>query len=231
MSSRRIHLAAISLAFILPAASAQSAASAALAQKLNASFSITETGWGNAGRITNPGAVYVVHTDGLFARAIADHVTPTTTIKDGKPLPTGKGFKGAFGTFGDTLQIKPGERFYLHEVNVKEDAVVLNLISLDSHVVVNGEGGSSRSRLRMYVRFPLSREEQASLSPADVHRLVDPIISPESGPSTVQLGQSAADVRRLLGEPTKIVDLGSKEILMYANLKVTLVNDKVTDAE
>ena len=231
MSSRTLQLSVISVAFLVPSAKAQATPSTELSQKLGATFSLTETGLGNAGRITSPGSIYLVHIDGLFARAIADHVTPTTTIEAGKPLPTGKGFKGAFGTFGDTLQIKPGERFYLHAVNLKDDAVVFNLISLESQIVVNGDSGSSRSRLRMYVRFPISKEALPALTPAALHTLVDPIFSPETEPASVQLGQSAADVRRLLGNPSKVVDLGAKQIFLYANLKVTLVDGSVTAAE
>jgi hypothetical protein len=62
-----------------------------LLTRLEASYNLTKTGFASS-RVTAPGSVYVVHVDGLLARAIADHVTPTTTIQDGQPLPAAKGW-------------------------------------------------------------------------------------------------------------------------------------------
>jgi hypothetical protein len=63
--------------------------------------------------------------------------------------------------------------------------------------------------------------------------LTDPVFSPEgsSPTATVQMGESEGNVRKALGNPDKMVDLGAKKILVYKNLKVTLQDGKVTDAE
>jgi hypothetical protein len=45
------------------------------------------------------------------------------------------------------------------------------------------------------------------------------------------LGQSAAQVVSKLGEPDKLVDLGSKKIYVYRDLKVTFVDSKVADVQ
>lgn len=217
-------LAIIALAAICIAAQAQSPTPNSIA----ATYSLTQTGFGSADRITNAGTVYVVHTDGLLARAVADHITPTNTFKDGQLIPPSKGFKGAFGTSGDTKQIEPGKRFYLHEVQFKDDAVIFTLISLDKVTVV-GENGSVSSRLRMYLKFPVAKD----ITPTDIHALTDPVFSPEGAAppvQTVSIGESSDDVRKALGQPMQEIDLGVKKILVYKNLKVTLVNDKVTDA-
>jgi len=50
-------------------------------------------------------------------------------------------------------------------------------------------------------------------------------------PQTIQLGQSPEEVKAVLGQPEKIIELGSKLIYIYANLKVTFVNGKVTDVQ
>jgi hypothetical protein len=50
-------------------------------------------------------------------------------------------------------------------------------------------------------------------------------------PVRIELGQSLEQVRAALGEPTKIVDLGSKKIFVYNDLKVTFVDGKVTDVQ
>jgi hypothetical protein len=194
------------------------------------SYSLTGTGFGSADRITHPGKIYTTRIDGMLARAIADHVTPTNTIQDGALIPPAKGFRGAFGASGDSKQVQPGDRFYLHDVNIKDNAVVFTLLSLDKVVVV-GQNGSTRSRVRMYVRFPMTAAQLESLTPDALHKLTDPIFAPEGVMPTVQLGQSLADVIHTLGEPQQQVDLGQKKILVYAKLKVTLVDGKVTDAE
>jgi hypothetical protein len=54
---------------------------------------------------------------------------------------------------------------------------------------------------------------------------------PAAAPSTVGLGQSKAQVVAALGQPTRVVNSGGKQILYFQGLTVTLVNDKVTDVQ
>jgi hypothetical protein len=54
---------------------------------------------------------------------------------------------------------------------------------------------------------------------------------PPPPPASVQLGQSPDQVIAALGQPDKIVTLGTKQIYVYKDLKVTFVNGKVTDAQ
>jgi hypothetical protein len=195
---------------------------------LTASYSLTQTGFGSADRITSPGTIYIIRTDGILARAIADHITPTNTFKDGKLIPPSKGFLGAFGTAGDTKQVEPGNRFYLHSIEMKDGAAVFTLLSLDKITVVT-QNGSTSTRLRMYLKFPVSTEINA----AQLHALTDPAFSPEgtAAPAqTVSIGESSEDVLKTLGAPQQQIDLGAKKILVYKQLKITLVDGKVTDA-
>jgi hypothetical protein len=50
-------------------------------------------------------------------------------------------------------------------------------------------------------------------------------------PVSVQLGQTTDQVIAALGQPDKIITLGTKQIYVYKDLKVTFVNGKVTDAQ
>lgn len=223
----------LSVAVLTVGAVAQTSVAATSATSLESGYSLTKTGWGSADRITRPGTIYVIHTDGLLARAIADHITPTNTIAKGQLIPPARGFRGAFGTSGDTEQVKPGQRFYIHQIETKEDGVVFTLLSLNTVPTV-ANGASTRSRVRLYLKFELPANDLAKLTPAALHELTDPVFLPEGSPAplpTVHLGQSMADVCRIMGQPEKEVDLGSKKILVYPDLKVTLVEDKVTDAE
>jgi len=55
--------------------------------------------------------------------------------------------------------------------------------------------------------------------------------APAGPPPTIQLGQSPDEVTAALGQPTKIVNLGAKQIYVYKDLKVTFIKGKVTDVE
>ncbi len=215
-----------------PVLSQAPSAGAPLLTRLEASYNLTKMGFASS-RVTAPGSVYVVHVDGLLARAIADHVTPTTIIQDGQPLPAAKGFKGYLGATGDTRQVAQGERFYVVGIDLENDAIVFRLDSLDTHVVENN-GESAQSRFRMLIKFPLAKGAADTLTVAGVHHLTDPIFSLESAPAPaaqVRLGESLADVEKAFGQPDKIVDLGSKKVISYGSLTIVLVDNKVTDAE
>jgi hypothetical protein len=54
---------------------------------------------------------------------------------------------------------------------------------------------------------------------------------PAAPPPTIQIGQSPDEVKGMLGQPDKIVDLGPKQIYVYKDLKVTFVKGKVTDVQ
>ena len=211
--------------------SAVAATSPANQADIAASYSLTRTGFGSADRITEPGTIYTVRREGLLARAIADHFTPTNVITaDGQLVPPAKGFRAAFGASGDVLQVEPGARFYLHAVEMKDNAVEFTLLSLDSMTVV-GDGGSVHSRLRMYLKFDLDKAQRDTLTLQSVHKLTDPVFAPANSAPTVKLGQSLEEVHEALGAPDQVVDLGAKQILVYKSLKITMVDGKVTDAQ
>jgi hypothetical protein len=52
-----------------------------------------------------------------------------------------------------------------------------------------------------------------------------------ASPPQIQLGQSIDQVVAALGQPEKTVDLGTKKIYVYKDLKVTFVNGKVSDVQ
>ena len=54
---------------------------------------------------------------------------------------------------------------------------------------------------------------------------------PAQPPPTIQLGQTTDEVVAIMGQPDKIVDLKTKQIYVYKDLKVTFVKGKVSDVE
>ena len=53
----------------------------------------------------------------------------------------------------------------------------------------------------------------------------------QAPPPSIQLGQTIDEVVAALGQPEKTVNLGSKQIYVYKDLKVTFVNGKVSDVQ
>jgi len=52
-----------------------------------------------------------------------------------------------------------------------------------------------------------------------------------AAPKTIALGQTKDQVVAIFGQPTKVIQLKSKEIYVYPDMKVTFVNNKVTDVQ
>jgi len=50
-------------------------------------------------------------------------------------------------------------------------------------------------------------------------------------PPTIQLGQTTDEVTGLLGQPTKIINLGTKQIYVYKDIKITFLKGKVSDVQ
>jgi hypothetical protein len=55
--------------------------------------------------------------------------------------------------------------------------------------------------------------------------------APPPAPKTIKLGQPKDQVVTIFGQPTKVVKLGAKEIDYYPGMKITFVNNKVTDVQ
>jgi len=54
---------------------------------------------------------------------------------------------------------------------------------------------------------------------------------PPPAPVKIELGQTVEQVTAAMGQPEKMVDLGSKKIYLYKDLKITFVDGKVSDVE
>jgi hypothetical protein len=58
-----------------------------------------------------------------------------------------------------------------------------------------------------------------------------PADAPPAQPKTIALGQTKDQVVAIFGQPTRIANLGSKEIDYYPDMKVTFVKGKVSDVQ
>jgi hypothetical protein len=50
-------------------------------------------------------------------------------------------------------------------------------------------------------------------------------------PPTVSLGMTTSQVQSLLGPPKRVVDLGSKKMFIYDDMKVIFMDDRVSDVQ
>jgi hypothetical protein len=56
-------------------------------------------------------------------------------------------------------------------------------------------------------------------------------VTPASAPPTISRGQTVEEVTTALGAPTRVLDLGTKKIYVYEDIRVTFTGDKVTDVQ
>ena len=61
--------------------------------------------------------------------------------------------------------------------------------------------------------------------------IVDPAVASAVQSKTVKLGMNPDEVKQSVGHPEKIVDLGVKQIFIYKDMKVILIDGKVSDVQ
>jgi hypothetical protein len=74
--------------------------------------------------------------------------------------------------------------------------------------------------------------EQEVISQAQLEPGTEPpITAAPPTPKTIAIGQSMNEVTAILGPPVTVVDLGSRKIYKYKDLKVSFKDGKVSDVE
>jgi hypothetical protein len=229
----------------------------AIQQRIESEYPLTQAS-GDKSDIVTAGAVIVLkknslvfHLDGALSNA--------NTYKGGK---LSAGFFGGLCKGAQDANCRTfvkGEKFWLLEVDVKDDALLLQFLS--DPLPDNRFSGS--------LKFPIAKgsqptpDEMAALvtevigvdgsappapvqpeaaaapaAPAAPQQPLAPIPPPPpppdqsaAPPPTVSLGQTKDQVVAALGQPVRVASVGTKQILYYKGLKVTLVNGKVTDVQ
>jgi hypothetical protein len=184
-------------------------------------------------RITEPGAVLVVRIPGIYADiAETKQAIIKTKIVNGEAVQQ-KGVLASLTFTKQSRQLNVNDHVYVTQVSVKDDGIQFELLTQEpSSVVV--DGNTVQSRYRSEVVFPFGRDELPNLKFADVKRVIDPVLATNdvanaAQTKTIQLGMSTDDVKRILGNPEKIVDLGEKKIYIYKDMKVVFKDSQVAD--
>ena len=211
--------------------------------------------------VVDPGTVLVIQKGGILGVPPANLTLGTATYMNGELHPPSTGQRMFLGNVTRLLDVGEKVYVAKIEVNLKKDRVSLVIVECDSCNGVNqlssykaivafdypkgylssadpgqvedvidqvlslDKGGSDNSQQDQ------SGEQQAPPAQAQAAPAQAPSQAPAAQPETIQAGQTPDQVKAILGEPDKIVSLGSKTIFVYKDLKVTFVNGKVTDAE
>ena len=182
-------------------------------------------------RITQPGVILAVRLPGIYADvANTQDAIVNTNFANGQ-VSQASGFAAAFGSnTGHSRTLNPNEKVYVTDVLVKRDAVQLELLTVDVTTLADGEG--TRYRAELNVKLP----GLDTMTPEDVKKAIDTVIADPAVTSavqskTVKLGMSPEEVKQSLGNPDKIVDLGAKQVFIYRDIKVILIDGKVSDVQ
>jgi len=126
-----------------------------------------------SGALEAPGMVYAVHMDGLAYRPM-ECVKPINVFDQGKLRIEAD--PGRNSSCASDARAHVNERFYLTAIEVKENALIFSLLTVDAHTILMGKKMVEES-YAMDVRVALPKHLVDTMSVADVHRLADPIFS------------------------------------------------------
>ena len=233
--SFRVLLIATVAAATIPHTSFGAPNSRAMREALVADYPLTKVGVvmfkTDYNRITQPGVILAVRLPGIYADvANTQDAIVNTNFANGQ-VSQATGFAAAFGSnTGHSRTLNPNEKVYVTDVLVKRDAVQLELLTVDVATLADGQG--TRYRAELNVKLP----GLDTMTPDDVKKSIetavaDPAVASAVQSKTVKLGMSPDEVKQALGNPDKIVDLGAKQVFIYKDMKVILIDGKVTDVQ
>ena len=130
-----------------------------------------------------------------------------------------------------------GEQLFVTQIDVgtRDDADFVDIrVTHATPIDVMAKGSKTHMRFKASLRFLFPRDGLKAATAQDVAREIAPVLQTEEdskAAKTIALGQTPEEVKRALGEPDKIVDLGEKKIFVYKDMKVVFVKGKVSDVQ
>jgi hypothetical protein len=214
-----------------------------LAAQIEAKY-LTHTGVDRV-RITQAGPVFVLQIGGVMAAPSNKMTMPLNNIDANAAANQVKG-GSAFMTNlmenqSSNKTLAKGTRLYLIKAEVKNGDLHYWVLTADT-ADISERGTTKPIRYKALLNFGPGYD---GLTVDEVDKKLASVIAPEaylaseakaaqaaaSAPKTVSLGMSQEDVIKALGQPGKILNLGEKTILVYPDVRITLVKDKVTDMQ
>ncbi len=204
-----------------------------LEEALKAEYKLARTGIDRL-RITEPGTIFVIQKEGIYANPSIDYGNLTSKVVDGN-VQGPKGFGAAFFSNQNDRSLKVGTTVYVTRIDVRNEDVRFDIITCDTSDI-NVHGNTRNLRFSATVAFEFSGAFLEGADAKAVKKAVDAVLLPQSEVQaaqtrTVALGQTPDQVKSILGAPDKIVNLGTKEIFVYKDMKVIFVDGKVSDVQ
>jgi hypothetical protein len=234
-AAQRIVIGAIAASVAIPSLALGAPNNKALREALLADYPLTHVGVvmlkTDYNRITHPGSIYAVRVPGIYADvANTEDAIVNTNVANGQ-ISQQSGWAAAFGSnTNKSRTLNKDEKVYVTDLFVKKDAVQVELLTVDVTTLADGQG--TRYRAELNVKLP----GLDSMTPDDVKKSIDAVITDAATASaveskTVKLGMSTDEVKKTLGNPDKIVDLGAKQVFVYKDMKVIFMDSKVSDVQ
>src|SRR6202789_4495202 len=229
--SFRVLLVATVAAATIPLTALGAPNSRAMREALVADYPLTKVGVvmfkTDYTRITQRGVILAVRLPGIYADVANTQDSIVNTNFANGQVSQATGFAAAFGSnTGHSRTLNPNEKVYVTDGLVKRDAVQLELLPVDVTTLADGQGTRYRSELN--IKLP----GLDTMTPDDVKKSIeavvaDPAVASAVQSKTVKLGMSPDEVKQSLGNPDKIVDLGTKQVFIYKDVKVIFIDGKV----
>ena len=214
------------------------------------------TGFGDRLRVTQLGTVLVIQLDGMAASPVTEFAFGNN-YKDGRIK---RSLAGSLIHNADNIRdLRAGERVYLLKTEVKDTGVVFNVQSCQACDGSPMDLDPMPYRAALTFQYPKgywnntgfaqiqqtigevfafangpdasTQSNPEPVAPRDAQAAPQPPPQPPPEPVKFGLGQTVDQVVAGLGRPDKVVDLGSKKIYVYKDLKITFVDGRVSDVQ
>ena len=214
-------------------------------------------GIGDRLRFTQLGTVLVIQLDGMGASPVTEF-TFGNNYKDGRIKRSLAG--SLIHQANNVRDLRAGDRVYLLKTEVKDTGVVLNVQTCDFCDGSPGDLAQMPYRAALTFQYPKgywnntdyaqiqqtigevfaiaggpntgAQPNPEPVAPSSAQAAQPPPPQqPQPEPVKIGLGQTTDQVVSGLGQPDKVVDLGSKKIYIYKDLKITFVDGKVSDVQ
>ena len=213
-------------------------------------------GFGDRLKVTQLGTVLVVQRDGMGASPVAEFAFGNN-YKDGRIK---RSLAGTLIHEANSVRnLQAGERVYLLKTEVKDTGVVFNVQSCVACDGSQADFDPMPYRAALTFQYPKgywnntnfaqiqqtisevfafadgpnagTQPDPEPVAPSGAQVAQQPPPAPQQEPVKIGRGQTTDQVVAGLGQPDKVVDLGSKKIYIYKDLKITFVDGKVSDVQ
>jgi len=229
-------------------------AAPSLQEQLNAQYKLAKVGRATGGwEVTEPGTVLQIQKGGIVGVTPKSLALCPAKFENGNLKGSNSFCTGMVGP-QNIRYLTVGEKVYPVKLDVSagKDKVTLAIFECDSC-----NGVTEPSSFRSEVVFQFAKGFLATASAGQIEDTIGQVFAisndeapqgqvqgqapaaesqpapaeAQPDPKTIRIGQTTDQVVAALGKPEKIVDLGSKQIYVYKDLKVTFLSGKVSDVQ